>query len=357
MIACLWANALYYPNTGGHLWMYLNWALGLRDCGFKVIWLESVKSKAGIREALATLKGHLRPYGFADAIALCPSGNDTSFDMIEDVISLEAATEADILLDFAYSNYSDVVKRFRHSVLVDIDPGLTQTWINDGLLVVAPHDHYFTIGENVGSSESVPHCGLIWHHVPPCVALDWWKPTAAPNHSPYTTIAHWWAKRMGFLPYLHLPQDTSVTLELALCFGGEGEEHERAMLQDWGWSIRNARKVAPTTRHYQRYIQGSRGEFSCAKPAYVRLQNAWISDRTLCYLASGKPALVQYTGPSRFLPDCEGLLRFRNPQEAIIALAKAEANYDEHSRASRALAEELFDARRVIRGLMERVFT
>ena len=86
--------------------------------------------------------------------------------------------------------------------------------------------------------------------------------------------------------------------------------------------MRDAHAVACTPWDYQRYIQESRGEFSCVKPSCVRLQNAWISDRTLCYLASGKPAVVQNTGPSAFLPESEGIFRFHTMEEAVEALAR-----------------------------------
>ena len=86
---------------------------------------------------------------------------------------------------------------------------------------------------------------------------------------------------------------------------------------------------------YQRYVQASQGEFSCAKPSCVRLQNAWVSDRTLCYLASGKPAVVQHTGASRFLPDAEGLFRFRTLEEAAHALSAAQSDYERHGRLAR----------------------
>jgi hypothetical protein len=85
----------------------------------------------------------------------------------------------------------------------------------------------------------------------------------------------------------------------------------------------------------------------------MRLANAWISDRTLSYLASGKPAVVQHTGPSRILPDAAGLLRFRDADDAARCLAAAEADHDRHARAARALVEEHFDAVRVMAGVLE----
>jgi hypothetical protein len=89
----------------------------------------------------------------------------------------------------------------------------------------------------------------------------------------------------------------------------------------------------------------------------MKFQNAWISDRTLCYLASGKPAVVQHTGPSGFLPDAEGLFRFRTLEEAACALSTIEGDYERHSRLARALAEEHFDARKVVGSVLERALT
>src|SRR5437899_3358248 len=126
------------------------------------------------------------------------------------------------------------------------------------------------------------------------------------------------------------------------------------MLEPKGWRLREAWDVTATPDAYRTYVQRSRGEFSCAKPAYVSLDTAWVSDRTLCYLASGKPAVVQHTGASRILPDAEGLLRFRSIDEAARALAAAEADYERHGRAARALVEEHFDARRVVASVLER---
>ena len=126
-------------------------------------------------------------------------------------------------------------------------------------------------------------------------------------------------KRSGFEPFLDLPRHTAQPLELALCLADD-EGDDRRVLQERGWRVRHAYSVTSTPWDYQGYIQASQGEFSCVKPSCVRLANAWVSDRTLCYLASGKPAVVQHTGPSRFLPDAEGLFRFRDVGEAARCL-------------------------------------
>jgi hypothetical protein len=253
-----------------------------------------------------------------------------------------------------------VVRRFRRAVFVDTDPGLLQVWITRGDVRLAPHDLYFTIGETVGTpSAQFPDCGLRWRYTPPPVFLPKWPVTPVDTNTPYTTVTHWWGstfefggrtiseeKHVSFLEYKELPARTPVRLELAICLA-EHYEDWRIRLETLGWKIRDAWQVSGTPEQYRDYIQRSRGEFSCAKPSCMTLANAWISDRTLCYLASGKPAVVQHTGESRFLPDAEGLFRFRSLDDAVKALAAVESDYDRHSRLARQLAEE-FDACRVV---------
>jgi len=105
---------------------------------------------------------------------------------------------------------------------------------------------------------------------------------------------------------------------------------------------------------YQSYIQQSRGEFSCAKRSCMKFQNGWVSDRTLCYLASGKPVVVQHTGPSSFLPNGEGMFRFSTPAEAARALEVINGDYEKHCRAARRIAETFFDAKQVVNSVLSR---
>jgi hypothetical protein len=186
--------------------------------------------------------------------------------------------------------------------------------------------------------------------------------------APYTTITSWWrgwvksegqsysnAKRDGFLPFLDLPRQTTYPLELAI--SGAAGDGDRSMLEERGWRICDAFDVASAPGDYQRYIQNSRGEFGCVKPSCVRLQNAWVSDRTLCYLASGKPAVIQHTGPSRFLPDSTGIFRFRTLEEAVHCLEAIESDYERQCRLARELAEEYFDAQKVVKNVIEQALT
>jgi glycosyltransferase involved in cell wall biosynthesis len=112
-----------------------------------------------------------------------------------------------------------------------------------------------------------------------------------------------------------------------------------------GWRLRHSSEVSGTPEMYRSYIQHSRGELSCVKPSCVKLQNGWVSDRSLCYLASGKPVVMQDTGPSSYLPFGEGILQFSSPAEAAAALATVNADYERHCRNAREIAETYFDAR------------
>jgi hypothetical protein len=364
-------NTLRYLRGGGHLSFFLNWAGGLRALGCRVIWLEGVPPGTPpheVRDAVSTLKSYLEPHGLARDVALCfADGGPLPPEAADGCLDLEAAAEADVLLNTRYDLPPEVVRRFRRSALIDIDPGLLQVWVHAGLIRLAPHDVYFTIGETVGRPGSlVPDCGLEWHYTPPPVCLPAWPPAQASPDAPYTTVSQWWgewlelrgewfdnSKRASFLDYADLPRRARVRLELALCLGRADAEERRA-LEEKGWTIRSAWDEIPTPEQYGAYVRGSRGEFSCAKRSCMRLQNAWVSERTLCYLASGKPAVVQHTGPSRLLPDAEGLFRFRTPDEAARSLAAAEADYERHGRLARSLAEEHFDARKVAGRVLER---
>jgi hypothetical protein len=376
------ANTLTYPQGGGHLWVFLQWALALRALGCRVIWLEGVdvddadtspaarrRRRGGLpRECVAILKAHLEPYGFADALALYPmKGGALPDDLAKECLDLDTAARADLLLNLWHSQPAWVVGRFHRSAYVDTDPGVVQVWITTGEIHLAAHDVYFTIGETVGTPEArFPDCGLRWQYTPPPIFLPEWPVTGADRTAPYTTVTHWWGgtfafhgitfsneKHLAFLEYLALPSRTSAHLELAVCLGQHLREWQ-ARFEPSGWTIREAWGVSASPQDYRSYIQRSRGEFSCAKPYCAQFANAWISDRTLCYLASGKPAVVQHTGPSRFLPEAEGMFRFRSMDEAVRALVNVEADYDRHARAARALAEQHFDGCRVVARVLER---
>ena len=210
----------------------------------------------------------------------------------------------------------------------------------------------------MGPAARFPDCGLSWIRIRPPVCLDLWPYVADAGGEAFRTVSSWWGldwlvdgaevientKRVAFLRFAELPRHTPQALELAL-FLIDTDAEDRQFMEAQGWRIRNSSEVAGTPESYQAYIQASRGEFSCAKPSCMLFQNAWVSDRTLCFLASGRPVVVQDTGPSAFLPDGEGMFRFSTIAEAVDAFARINADYPRQRRAARELAEAWFDAR------------
>src|SRR3989442_1701604 len=196
---------------------------------------------------------------------------------------------------------------------------------------------------------------VAWQRVWPAVRLPAWPDRPAEAGGRYTTVTQWWTnqyafldgetydcnKRPGFLEVLDVPRRTGLAIELAANVH-PGETDDRALLAANGWHLVDPEVVAGTPEAFRRYVQGSRGEFSAAKPAYVRARPGWVSDRTVCYLASGRPCVLQATGAERHLPPTAGLRFFSSPEEAVEALARVEADYAMASRAARALAEEVF---------------
>jgi hypothetical protein len=370
-------NVANFPEGGGHFWVYMQYALGLRQLGCDVWWMERfIRGTNDHRDAaaIATFFDRMEEFGFGGK-ALLIAARDRHMPWTESILVGPSLSEAhalmrrtDLLLNFHYAIEPDLLGRFRRTALVDIDPGLFQFWLSRGQLAVPQHDRYFTTGETVGEPGSpIPDCGLPWVPIRPCVSLADWDYSFHPERDAMTTVSAWssgdWvkddvvryenSKRAAFLAFKDLPQHTTQPLELALFMVTDEDREEQSLMQRLGWRVRPSRLVAGSPDAYRRYIRRSRGEFACAKRSCMEFQNAWVSDRTLCYLASGKPAVVQNTGPSRYLPDAEGLFRFHTIEGAAVSLAAMNADYEHHCRAARALAEAHFDARKVTARILE----
>jgi hypothetical protein len=366
-----------FPDGGGHFWVYMQYVLGLRQLGCDVYWLENFHSRGSAeRDAclLATFIKRIEGYDFGGKLILyMTQGKKGVSGVPRDYVGMtEAEAEAifrraDLLLNFHYAIDPALLSCFRRTALVDIDPGLLQFWISRGQLSVPRHDYYFTTGETVGTPGAlVSDCGLPWLHTRPVVCLERWPYVYDPHAEAFTTVSSWdgpdWiadgeelyenTKRLSFLQFAELPHLTPQVLELALFLSTAKDMEDRQLMESYGWRIRHSREVAGTPEMYQAYIQSSRGEFSCAKATCMKFQNAWISDRTLCYLASGKPVVVQSTGPSAYLPNGEGMFRFSTLREAADALAAVNADYERHCRAAREIAEAYFDARQVVESIL-----
>jgi hypothetical protein len=370
---------LDYLEGGGHFWVYLQYVEGLRQAGCDVYWFEQLPhgrpppDSPRVQAWLQRLAG----FGLGDRAILGTgdgAGDDRQYVTTTGAGAWDVLAGADLLVNFHYAMAPELLARFRRTALVDIDPGLLQMWTSTRQVLVAPHDVYLTTGETVGTPAArFPDCGLRWHHIRPPVALDLWPYTFDSRSEAFTTVTDWWGgwapemvdgrlalydnnKRVSFLAFAELGGLTTQPLELAIHLSGT-EDDDRRLLERYGWRIRHSSEVSSTPERYRDYIQRSRGEISCVKPSCIKLQNAWISDRSLCYLASGKPVVVQDTGPSSFLPTGEGLFRFSTLGEAAAALATVNADYERHCRAARQLAETHFDARRTAERLLNVALT
>ena len=371
-------NVLNFLEGGGHFWVYMQYAQGLRQLGCDVYWLEQWRSNGDAEQdaaVLSTFVTRMEPYGLGGMLILYMNREqtDASGGPYEYIGMTRSEAEAifhraDLLLNFHYAMDPALLSHFQRTALVDIDPGLLQFWISRRQLTVHPHDLYFTTGETVGTPDALfPDCGLPWIHIRPAICLDRWPYAYDSRAKSFTTVSTWdsvnWivdgkqvyenTKRIAFLQFAQLPRMTRQALELALYLRTERDAQEQRIMEGYGWRIRHSQEVAGNPEMYQAYIQGSRGEFSCVKPSCVKFQNAWISDRSLCYLASGKPVVVQNTGPSAFLPSGEGMLRFSTLEEAADALTAVNLDYERHCRAAREIVEVYFDARRVLGRILD----
>ncbi len=366
-------RTLKFLEGGGHFWVYMQYVQGLRQAGCEIYWLERVPGGGPWQERsrIETWLHRLERYGL-DGKVILYSDEGKPYDYLVGTRSEahEVFKRADLLLNFHYAIDPELLACFRRTALVDIDPGLLQKWMSTGQLVVAPHDLYFTIGEMGGTpSAPVPDCGLDWVRIRPAVCLELWPYAYDPRCELFTTVTDWWSgyaseivdgrevlydnnKRVSFLAFAELPLLTSQPLELAVYMAADDTEDRRTM-ERHGWRLRHSLEVSTTPEMYRSYIQRSRGEISCVKPSYVKLQNGWISDRSLCYLASGKPVVVQRTGLSSYLPSGEGILQFSSPAEAADALAAVNADYQRHCRSAREIAETYFDARRTTEKILD----
>jgi hypothetical protein len=262
--------------------------------------------------------------------------------------------------------------RFRRRIFIDLDPGYTQFWHAAGLAGdrLRDHDFYFSVGENIGQPFcEVPSGSIAWRPIRQPVVLEEWPVVASATLPPrFTTIASWrgplgrvtrddttyGVKAHEFRKFMAVPGLSELSFEIALEVD-PADQSDLEALRENGWHVVDPKHVVPDPAAFRRYVQQSGAEFSVAQGIYVDTRSGWFSDRTVRYLASGKPAVVQDTGWSRNYPSGDGLLPFRTVAEAVGAAASVASDYAGHSRAARAIAEAFFDSDKVLSELLETV--
>jgi hypothetical protein len=357
------------PWQGGATWAVLQYLLGLHRLDCEVHFLEPVDGDAPAADAVAYVRDVMDRFGLAGRWALIPADGEPiglSRDQICDV-----ASRADVLLSVAgMLEDGDVMERVPVRVYLDLDPAFTQLW-NDAEGVdmrLGGHTHFVTVADSIGEpTNPIPTCGREWLPTLPPVVLDEWPVANELTRSSLTTVGHWRSygsihhdgvqygqKVHSLRPLIDLPSRTRSRFELALAIHPD-ESADLKALADNDWALLDPGEVARTPDDYRRFVQGSWAEFGLAKSGYAVSDSGWFSDRSACYLASGRPVIAQDTGFGRRLPTGEGLFAFASADDVLAAIDALEDDYERHREAAREIAVAHLDSDRVLGSLLERV--
>jgi len=373
---------LFWYPLAGVTFQFLHYLIALRQLGYDVYYVEdsarwiydpklndlSPDPTANLAAVVPTLEAH----GFAEKWAFrgkYPEGktygmSDTQIDALY--------RDADAFLNITGAQeLRDEHLQVKRRIYVESDPFASQVKVAKGdagmIRTLAAHDTLFTFGENIGAADcGIPVEQFKWLPTRQPVLLDLW-PVAEPKaDAPFNTITTWhnkgkniewrgdtwyWTKDREFEKFIDLPQRRpSAGFELAA--GVSAPVHE--LLTSNQWRLADSIGVSTSIDGYRDYIRHSRGEFTVARDQYVRPNTGWFSDRTACYLAAGRPVITQETGFSKFYGGDAGLFGFKTMDDVLAAVDAIESNYEKHSFAARAIAEEFFAAEKVVASLMRR---
>jgi len=357
-----------YP-FGGVTWCSLMYLLGLRALGHDVFYIEDtgecvydpVQNTRATDPIYGTTYIHnaLEPFGLGDRWSFV--NYDGSYHGRTAGEVRQYAADADLFINLSGGSWfwRDEYARIPHKVFIDSDPAFTQLAIAKAepwyVEFFERFDRLFTFGANIGTPASpIPTGEFTWHKTwQPITIGDWW--TDVNPRDLFTSVMTWQIesftdvggnKDQEFVKFIELPSRTPQRFELAI-------NGPQKLLQQYGWDTVDAMAVSRTPRQYREFIQQSKAEFGVAKHTYVANRSGWFSDRTECYLAAGRPALVQDTGWTAHLPSGEGLLAFSTPDEALAGVERINTHYDRHARCASDIAREHFDARRVLPVLLD----
>jgi hypothetical protein len=366
------------PGRPGHAWVFLQYLLGFRHLGWDVLFLDR------LTHDMTSAAGH--PAGASDRLRahvdwflsiMSRAGPDTSYSLsiadgepvgLDRAEVLRLASRAELLIDVnGFLRDEEVGDRVGLRVFLDIDPGFNQMWHEMGLAnVLDGYDAYVTVAQRIGQPDClIPTCGRTWITTLPPVVLDAW-PVAPPRpDGAFTSVASWrgpfapiefGGRRYGlrvheFRALTEVPASTDERLELVLDID-PADQADIEQLARAGWKLLDPATVGDLDS-YQRFILASKCEFSVAKEMYVKTRSGWISDRSVCYLATGRPVILQDTGQRAAFDGAEGAAFFTSPDEAIDVIRRAAERLTNWSTGARDLAGRRFAAPQVLTGLLE----
>lgn len=365
---------------GGVFWDYIQYALGFEKLGWEVWYLEDTgvwaydpvreEPSADCTRNVEYLARVMETAGFGGRW-LYRNAADGRWHGTEAARARQLLHDARLLVNVSGACWlSEETQNISCKLFLDGDPLFTQAAMLKSPKTdahIRAHNAHFSFGLHIGHAGCrVPECGLRWWPTVQPIALEYWPAVSPPpEDAPWTTVMNWSSyagvelagefygqKAEEFWKFVDLPQRVPVRFEVAMG-QGVGRQRPTAELAARGWTILEPSKHLPDHEAYRRFLAASRGEWSVAKNGYVKSLSGWFSCRSACYLALGRPVVVQDTGWSQHLPSGEGALAFSCLEEAAEAIGRVEANYEHHSRAARAYAQKFFDAKTVCAQLLE----
>jgi len=347
--------------------MYL---LGLRALGHDVFYVEDTGECVydPIQNTRATdpsygtnyIHSALEPFGLGDRWSFVNYDGAYHGRSADEV--RRYAADADLFINLSGGSWfwRDEYLRIPRKVFIDSDPAFTQLAIAKAepwyVQFFERFDRLFTFGANIGTAQSpIPTGSFTWHKTWQPITMDDWRPPDTPPRDRFTTVMTWQIesftdvggnKDQEFVKFIDLPSRTTQPFELAI-------NGPQTLLREHGWTTVDAMQVSRTPWGYRDFIHRSKAEFGVAKQTYVANRSGWFSDRTECYLASRRPALVQDTGWTAHLPSGDGLLAFSTMDEAIAGIDRINADYARHACRALDIAHACFDARVVLPRLLD----
>jgi hypothetical protein len=361
---------------GGHAWAFLQYALGFRQLGYEPVFIDRLTaemttdeegggSKAALDAGVHWFQGVMEFAGLGDSCSLLLDDGATVGLSRREL--RERISQAPCLINvMGFLDDPDLLEAAEQLVFLDVDPGFPQLWRELGQAdLFAGHDRFVSIGGNLGRAGcQIPTCGLDWIAVRPPVVLEQW-PAAPTSSRVFSAIGSWRGpygpvefgdRTLGlrvheFRRFVELPLRTGADFRFALD-ADPADDRDVESMRNNGWQLVDPHTVAASPAAYREFIRSSGAEFGIAKNIYVATDSGWFSDRSACFLASGRPVLCQDTGFGDALPSEEGLVAFSTIDEAEAGVDGILADWSRHSRTARQIAEDLFDARKVLGGLL-----
>ncbi len=377
-----------YP-VGGVAWDYMQYIVGLSRLGHDVYYHEDTWSWPyhPLRRTYTSDGTYSAKFinDFFTRYAAELSGkwhyhhlHDKSFGM--DRIAFDnVAKNADLFLNISGASIiPESLSPRCLKVFLDTDPGYNQiifsecpAWsenVERWCDSVSSHDKFFTYAENIHNNDcTIPKLGFEWNTTRMPVVVDLWKFSTNSKSSfyfPWTTVMSWnvfkgklsymgkeyYSKDVEFKKFITIPQLSPEKFKIGI--GGKAPIEE---LKRNGWTVIDGAELTSTPENYQNFIFSSKGEISIAKNVYVAMKTGWFSCRSVCYMAAGKPVVLQDTGFSKYIPAGEGVLVFNNLDEAIDAINNVNVDYKKHCKAALDAAKEYFDYTIVLKDMLDKI--